>query len=70
MQDALSRHIELYIGSQIEYERIALQQIIDTLNANDLGSVLIANVNLRSRQIDLIVATENLVLASKTRHPC
>lgn len=74
MQDAFGNNIELYIGSQIDYESecIALRQVVDTLNANGLVSVVIANVNLGLRQIDLIIATEDQILvveAKKTNCP-
>jgi len=74
MQDAFGDNIEFYIGSQIEYEseRVVLRQVVNTLNTNNLASVVIANVNLSCRQIDLIVATENQVLvveAKKTSSP-
>lgn len=60
----LNRNIELYIGSPIECEseRIALRQIIETLNSGNLSAVIMANINLSGRQIDIIVTTESMVL--------
>jgi hypothetical protein len=56
--------IEIYIGELIEHasERVALARTVDFLTAQGISAVIIANVNLKTRQIDLIVAFDQGVL--------
>lgn len=56
--------IDIYLGSRIEHdsERAALAHVIRLLRAGKLPAVVLANINIRGRQIDLIVALETVTL--------
>ena len=56
--------IEIYVGAPVEYqsERLALQQLIPTLKETNCRAVILANIHLSGRQIDIVVATESSVL--------
>ena len=62
--------IKIYIGAPIEHasERAALACAIEFLTAQGISAVIIANVNLKSRQIDLVIAIDQgvLVVEAKT----
>jgi len=62
-------NIEIYIGSQIEYEseKAALLNILETLNAKKISAIIIANTNIGKRQIDIILATENILLIKEAK---
>lgn len=55
---------EVYIGAPIEYasERMVLKSLLQSVDVSGLNSIIFANVNLGDRQLDFIVATEQLVL--------
>jgi DNA replication protein DnaC len=61
--------IELYIGDLIEHEsdRAILKSVIDILFRKNLSAIVLANVNFCSRQIDLIVVTNNLMLVLEAK---
>ena len=65
----LGNRIELYIGAPIEHEseRSALVRIVETLRAEGLTAIVIANVHLLGRQIDLIVATDTFSLVVEAK---
>ena len=61
--------IEIYVGSLIQHgsDRAIFESAIQHLSAQKLPAVVLANVNLSSRQIDLIVALEDLVLVLEAK---
>lgn len=65
----LGDRIELYIGAPIEHEseRSALTRVIESLQAEGLSAVVIANVHLSGRQIDLIVAIDSFSLVVEAK---
>jgi len=69
MMTRLDSKIEVYIGSPVEHdsERLALSQVVATLSSGSAAAVILANVTLSSRQIDLIVATEKFVLVVEAK---
>lgn len=64
MTERLDSEVEIYIGSPVEYEseRLVLRTVVTTLSKAATPAVILANVTLSSRQIDLIVATQQSVL--------
>nr|WP_183580364.1 NERD domain-containing protein [Mucilaginibacter sp. X5P1] len=64
--------IEFYIGAPIIYrsEILCIHHFIDLLKKERLTAILIANVNINLRQIDLIIALENktIVVEIKGSH--
>ena len=60
----IPKAIEIYIGAPIEYasERLVLKALLQSIETSGLQSIIFANVNLGDRQLDFIVATEQLVL--------
>jgi hypothetical protein len=56
----MSQKVSVYIGSPIEYEseRIVFQAVYDWLAAQDREAFMIANVNMGTTQVDLIIAFE------------
>jgi hypothetical protein len=61
--------IEIFIGARIEHasERIALARAVEFLTAQGISAVIIANVNLKTRQIDLIIALDQGVLVVEAK---
>ena len=61
--------IEIYIGAPIEYasERAALARAVEFLTAQGISAVIIANVNLKTRQVDLIIAPDQGVLVVEAK---
>jgi hypothetical protein len=61
--------IEIFIGAPIQHasERATLQRAVDYLSAQGLSAVILANLLLEGRQIDLVVALDpgGLVVESK-----
>jgi hypothetical protein len=53
--------IQIYVGSLIQHgsDRAIFESAIQHLSAKKLPAVVLANVNLTGRQIDLIVALKN-----------
>jgi hypothetical protein len=56
--------IEIYIGGPIEHasEREGLERVVALLAADGVSAVLLANVTMGSRQIDLVVALDHFTL--------
>ncbi|HEU5046539.1 MAG TPA: NERD domain-containing protein [Rickettsiales bacterium] len=63
------QNIELYIGASIEYdsERIVILQLIRELSIKGISAIILANVHLNRRQIDLIVATSGMTLVIEAK---
>jgi hypothetical protein len=65
--------IEVYIGEPIEHasERAGLERVAEILTALRLPAILLANIAMGGRQIDLVVALDHLTLAIelKSLHP-
>src|SRR5208282_3225067 len=62
LRESTVSDVELYIGSPIEHasDRAVLGRAIDLLSRRNLPAVILANVNVGGRQIDLIVALDQL----------
>jgi hypothetical protein len=61
--------IRIYIGAKIEYEseRIAFNTVIEILTKQKRSAIILANISLHRRQLDLIVACEDLVLVIEAK---
>src|SRR5581483_4044438 len=61
--------IEIYIGAPIQYasERAALTRAAQFLAAQGISAVIIANVNVKTRQVDLIIALDQGVLVVEAK---
>ena len=61
--------VELYIGGTVEYEseRLALEQIVRVLSPAPRTTVVLANVHLRSRQVDLVVGRDDLLVVLEVK---
>jgi Nuclease-related domain len=61
--------IEIFIGAPIEHasERAALARAVEFLTAQGISAVIIANVNLKTRQIDLLIALDQGVLVVEAK---
>lgn len=61
--------IEIFIGAPIEHasERVALARAVEFLTAQGISGVIIANVNLKTRQVDLIIALDQGVLVVEAK---
>jgi hypothetical protein len=61
--------IEIYVGSLIQHgsDRVIFESVIEHLSAKKWPAVILANVNLSGRQIDLVVALEHLVLVLEAK---
>ena len=62
-------NVELYIGGTIEYEseRLALEQIVRVLSPALRTAVVLANLHLRSRQVDLVVGRDDLLVVLEVK---
>ena len=60
---------EIYIGSRIEHasERAVLERLLRILAKEKRPAIIMANINLNGRQIDLVLATENLTLVIEAK---
>lgn len=60
---------DLYVGARIEYgsERDVLRRALTVLGRDQRQAVILANLHLGGRQIDLIVAQEELVLVIEAK---
>lgn len=60
---------EIYVGSRVEHasERAVLERLISFLAREKQPGIIIANINLNGRQIDLILATNNLTLVIEAK---
>lgn len=70
----LGSKIDLYIGHLVDHEsdQLALMQVVEAISKDSIQAVIMANVHLSGRQIDLIVATESQLLvieAKKSSRP-
>lgn len=61
--------IEIFIGSPIEHasERVALESAVETLSADGIPAVILANVNFGGRQIDLVVGLDRRALVIEAK---
>ena len=52
--------IEIFIGEPIEHasERVTLKHAYEFLSAQGIPAVILANVNLGNRQVDLVIAID------------
>jgi Nuclease-related domain len=61
--------IEIFIGAPIEYasERATLLRVCEYLSAQGIPAVILANVNLTGRQIDLVVGLDRGALVTESK---
>ncbi|MDN5005546.1 NERD domain-containing protein [Bradyrhizobium sp. GCM10027634] len=61
--------IEIFIGAPIEHasERATLQRAYDFLSAQGIPAVILANVNLGDRQVDLVIAIDRAALVTESK---
>ena len=61
--------IEIYIGSLIEHasDRAVLEHVVSYLAANNLNATILANVEIKGRQIDLVLALAELTLVIEAK---
>jgi Nuclease-related domain len=61
--------IEIYIGSPIEYasERAVLERLAELLSKEERDTIILANIHLSGRQIDLVLALEGLTLVIEAK---
>ncbi|MFZ1429691.1 MAG: NERD domain-containing protein [Geminicoccaceae bacterium] len=61
--------IEVYIGSLIEHasDRTVLEHVVEYLMTNKLDGIILANVEIKGRQIDLILALAELTLVIEAK---
>jgi hypothetical protein len=66
---ALSANVELYLGAPIVHasERMVLSHVVETLRVERITALILANVHLSGRQIDLIVATDEFALVIEAK---
>jgi len=60
---------EIYIGSRIEHasERAVLEKIARILALGNRSAVILVNINLGGRQIDIILALDDLTLVIEAK---
>jgi hypothetical protein len=61
--------IKIFIGATIEHasERATLQRAYEFLSAQGIPAVILANVNLSGRQIDLVIAVDGATLVTESK---
>jgi hypothetical protein len=61
--------IEIFIGAPIEHasERATLKHAYEVLSAQGIPAVILANVNLGDRQLDLVIAIEGAALVTESK---
>ncbi len=61
--------VEIYIGSLIEHasDRAVLGHVVSYLTANKIDAIILANVEIKGRQIDLILALPELTLVIEAK---
>lgn len=61
--------VEIFIGAPIEYasERATLQRAYEFLSTQGIPAVILANVNLGDRQVDLVVAIDRAALVTESK---
>lgn len=66
----LDAKIKLFVGSRIEYESEldTIREIVNMVEAESVSAVIIANIHLSGRQIDIIFATEKQVLVIEVKN--
>ncbi|MDR7270102.1 hypothetical protein J2X20_002760 [Pelomonas saccharophila] len=65
----LAKHIALYIGAPIEHEseRAVLVELLRLLDTSGEHATVLANINLKGRQLDLVVGTDRLTLVLEAK---
>lgn len=65
----LPNNVEVYIGSPIEYdsERTIVRKLLHFFSSNNQPAVILANVNLNGRQVDIVVATQTTTLVIEVK---
>ncbi|MBS1820592.1 MAG: NERD domain-containing protein [Acidobacteria bacterium] len=65
----LANHIALYIGSPIEHEseRAVLIELLRLLEMSGVAATVLANINLKGRQLDLVLGTDRLTLVLEAK---
>ena len=65
----LANHIALYIGSPIEHEseRAVLIALLRLLEMSGAAATVLANLNLKGRQLDLVLGTDRLTLVLEAK---
>lgn len=61
--------IEIFIGAPIEHEseRATLRRVVEVLSAQDIPAVILANLNLSGRQIDLAIGLDHRALVVESK---
>ena len=61
--------IEIYIGAHIEYasERSVLERAVEVLSEDGTPAIILANLNIAKRQIDLVVCVEGRTLVVEAK---
>ncbi|WP_316185817.1 MULTISPECIES: nuclease-related domain-containing protein [unclassified Bradyrhizobium] len=61
--------VEIFIGAPIEHasERATLQRAYEYLSAQNIPAVVLANVNLGERQVDLVIAIDRAALVAESK---
>lgn len=61
--------VDIYIGALVEHgsERAVLSRVVQVLRCQNRSAVILANINLGGRQIDLLVALERLTLVIEAK---
>ncbi|MBR0840480.1 NERD domain-containing protein [Bradyrhizobium liaoningense] len=61
--------IEIFIGAPIEHdsERATLQRAYEFLSAQGIPAIILANVNLGERQVDLVIAIDGASLVTEAK---
>ncbi|TCU64630.1 nuclease-like protein [Bradyrhizobium sp. R2.2-H] len=61
--------VEIFIGASIEYasERATLQRAHEFLSAHCIPAVILANLNLGDRQVDLVIAIDRAALVTESK---
>ncbi len=62
-------NVEVYVGHPIQYgsERRALEESLRVLGRAKLSAVVVANVHIGGRQVDLVVGTENRLVVIEAK---
>jgi Nuclease-related domain len=61
--------IEIFIGAPIEHasERATLKHAYEFLSAQGIPAIILANVNLGDRQVDLVIAIDRAALVTESK---
>lgn len=65
----IANHIALYIGAPIEHEseRTVLVELLRLLEMSDEAATVLANINLKGRQLDLVLGMDRLTLVLEVK---